>query len=237
MECQHCKKACIKKGRQKKTGKQKYQCKSCKKHQQDSYKRHSYNSLTDAMLVKLLCNSVGSRSISSILGISLRTVTRRIKEIGQTIKSPYLYVKGKTYEVDEMRTYIGKRENKYWVCCSYRKDTKRIVGLSVGKRTRKTLEKVIQPLIDSRAKKIYTDRLPMYRHMITQEQHSTRKRGTNHIERSFLNSRTHLKRLSRKTICYSKSPIVLEACLKIYLWGNKNYQVDNIYEYWKIKQN
>ena len=42
---------------------------------------------------------------------------------------------------------------------------------------------------------------------------------TNKIERMNLTLRTHIKRLSRKTICFSKSEKYLEAHLKIYFWS------------------
>ncbi|MFY1046718.1 IS1 family transposase [Chryseobacterium sp. GP-SGM7] len=34
-----------------------------------------------------------------------------------------------------------------------------------------------------------------------------------------LNIRTHLKRLNRRTICFSKSNLILIAILKIYFWS------------------
>ncbi|MCA4783332.1 transposase, partial [Empedobacter stercoris] len=44
-------------------------------------------------------------------------------------------------------------------------------------------------------------------------------RSTNHIERNHLSLRTHLKRLNRKTICYTKNMDILSAILTIYFWG------------------
>ena len=41
-------------------------------------------------------------------------------------------------------------------------------------------------------------------------------RGTNHIERHNLTIRTHIKRLTRRTICFSRKAIMLYAVLKIY---------------------
>ena len=49
--------------------------------------------------------------------------------------------------------------------------------------------------------------------------HSVKRFGTNHIERKNLTLRTHLKRLNRGTICFSRSLIVLNAVLKIYFWS------------------
>ncbi|WP_255539589.1 IS1 family transposase [Flavobacterium sp. CLA17] len=38
------------------------------------------------------------------------------------------------------------------------------------------------------------------------------------MERKNLTLRTHLKRLNRRTICFSKSLVVFTAVLKIYFW-------------------
>ncbi|WP_343791129.1 IS1 family transposase, partial [Wandonia haliotis] len=39
------------------------------------------------------------------------------------------------------------------------------------------------------------------------------------IERKNLTLRTHVKRLNRRTICYSKSLLTLSAIMRIYFWG------------------
>ncbi|MBX9732877.1 MAG: IS1 family transposase [Chitinophagaceae bacterium] len=58
-----------------------------------------------------------------------------------------------------------------------------------------------------------------YRYLIPKEIHSTKYRGINHIEQKNLSIRTHLKRLNRRTICFSRSLVVLNAVLRIYFWG------------------
>ena len=65
----------------------------------------------------------------------------------------------------------------------------------------------------------YTDQLINYKSLIPAALHKTRVYGTNHIERKNLTIRTDLKRLSRRSICFSKSKWMLEACLKIYFWA------------------
>ena len=72
---------------------------------------------------------------------------------------------------------------------------------------------------DLRQKKIYTDRLRNYSSLIDHSIHCISLYSTNHIERHNLTLRTHLKRLSRKTICFSRSAGILSAILKIYFWG------------------
>ncbi|MDI1255293.1 MAG: IS1 family transposase [Flavobacterium sp.] len=87
-----------------------------------------------------------------------------------------------------------------------------------GTRNNKRLRKAITNLELSDAKRIVTDKLKHYRYLIPKEIHSTKYRGINHIERKNLSIRTHLKRVNRKTICFSRSLIVLNAVLRIYFW-------------------
>ncbi|WP_366139566.1 IS1 family transposase [uncultured Tenacibaculum sp.] len=68
-------------------------------------------------------------------------------------------------------------------------------------------------------KRIYTNRLNIYPSLIPKEIHKRFQYCTNRIELMNLNLRTHIKRLSRKTICFSKNKMYLEAHLKIYFWG------------------
>lgn len=98
-------------------------------------------------------------------------------------------------------------------------DTRKVIRFSVGKRTHKTLNSVLSSLKLAKAVNITTDKLIHYSYLIDKEIHITKKRGTNYIERHNLTLRTHLKRLTRKTICYSKQVAVLFSVLKIYFWG------------------
>ncbi|MDA6072773.1 IS1 family transposase [Flavobacterium sp. AC] len=68
------------------------------------------------------------------------------------------------------------------------------------------------------AKKIFTDRLKYYRYLIDDKLHCVKRFGTNHIESKNLSLRTHIKRLNRRTICFSRSLIILISVLKIYFW-------------------
>jgi len=121
--------------------------------------------------------------------------------------------------MDELRTYIEKKENQYWIAYALCSETKRVVDFTVGKRSKQTLKKVTGTLLMSGVKLIKTDRLNIYQSLIPSDRHIANAYNINHIERNNLNLRTHLKRLSRRTICFSKSITMLEACLKIYFWN------------------
>tara|TARA_A100001015_G_scaffold308606_2_gene406525 strand:- start:605 stop:931 length:327 start_codon:yes stop_codon:yes gene_type:complete len=106
-----------------------------------------------------------------------------------------------------------------WVVSAYCRESKAVVRIHVGPRTNKTLNRVLVSLQLAEAKKIFTDKLKQYRYLIPKKIHSTKVRGTNSIERMHLNLRTHLKRLNRRSIAFSRSVGMLFSVLKIYLWG------------------
>jgi insertion element IS1 protein InsB len=199
-------------------GKIRFRCKECSKTFQAELINQAYHVHTDTKITQFLKEGVGIRSTSRILKISTNTVTRRILKIAGSLKKPATEP-GQIYELDELRTYVGNKTNLKWIAYAIRKDTKEVIDFNIGYRTNEMLRKVIHTLLNSDAKKIYTDRLVNYKYLLPQELHSTKLYGINHIERNNLNLRTHLKRLGRKTICYSKSLLILAACMKIYFWG------------------
>ncbi len=217
MECTNCKKLCIKKGFNKSNG-QKYFCKHCNKNQLMSYVNKACEYNTNKMIVTLLCNGCGIRDMSRIMAISSTTVIKRIKKLAHQIILPSLFYIGKNYEVDELKTFVIKKENGYWVCCALEKETGTIVSMSVGKRNKGTLKKTLAPILQSTPTKIHSDRLLIYSTLIHKNIHCVKHYTINKIERKFLNFRTHLKRLGRRSICFSKSAFMLEAILKIYIW-------------------
>jgi insertion element IS1 protein InsB len=161
---------------------------------------------------------LGIRSTARVLKISATTLLKRIVSIAKGIPQPPI-IKGRSYEVDEMRTFIGMKSRLRWIVYALDRESKQVVSFNVGRRTNQTLRVVITSLKLSDARKIYTDKLKNYRFLITRKLHSTTHRATNHIERKNLTIRTHLKRLNRKTICFSRSLTLLVAIIKIYLWG------------------
>jgi IS1 family transposase len=51
----------------------------------------------------------------------------------------------------------------------------------------------------------------------SRKRHRTGKEGTRATERNNLNFMTHLKRLQRHTICFSKSEEMRDAAIKLYI--------------------
>ena len=201
-----------------KSGNQRYICKICHKTKVATYIYKAWNQDVNQKIILFTKEGLGIRSTARLLKISTTTLLKRIITIAKDIHQPIIS-KGKTYEVDEMCTYIRHKRNFSWIVLAFERETKKVVTFSVGKRTNKTLSFVLDILKLSVAKKIFTDRLKNYRYLIEEKFHSIKRFATNHVERLNLTLRTHLKRLNRRTICFSRSSIILTAVLKIYFWG------------------
>lgn len=193
-------------------------CKSCKKTQVESYTYRAYHPNLNLKIITLTKEGLGIRSTARVLQISATTLLKRITSIAKNISQPVIS-KGKTYEVDEIRTYIKRKNKLIWIVYALERVSKSVVSFYVGSRTNKTLNIVLKTLQFAEAKRIFTDGLKNYKYLITKTVHRVKHYGTNHIERKNLTLRTHLKRINRRTICFSRSLIVLTAVLKIYFWG------------------
>ena len=92
----------------KKTGNNGLSVKAVKKNQQAIYQYNACATALDNPIIALTKEGVGIRGTARLLGISPTTLISRIKKIAAEIKEPAL-VKGKTYEVDELRTFVKKK--------------------------------------------------------------------------------------------------------------------------------
>ncbi|NMR34683.1 IS1 family transposase [Chryseobacterium aquaticum] len=200
-----------------KNGKQRFQCTSCRKTSVLNYSYQAYRKNTNTKIIRLTKEGMGIRSISRFLRISATTLLKRIINISKCIHPP-LIDHHKTYEVDELRTYVRYKKQIIWLVYALERDSKNILCFNLGKRSNDTLNVVIKSLLHSNPEKIYTDKLRNYQYLIPKGIHHTKRFGTNSIERKNLSIRTHLKRFNRKTICFSKNVFILNAILKIYFW-------------------
>jgi len=134
MKCLYCNNLCIKKG--KKNDVQRYACKICGKTQQKHYKRQRIPEYKYEWIAKLNNESCGIRSISRLLQITKSSVQRLICKMSMQIKKPVSEEENQTYEIDELRTYCGNKNNECWIIYGINKTTGKIIDFIVGKRTK-----------------------------------------------------------------------------------------------------
>jgi insertion element IS1 protein InsB len=198
---------------------QRYFCRRYARYQQKEYIYKACDPTINATIKLLVCESVGIRGIGRILQIAVNTVLSRIKAIAANISRPVVSSDQPIFEVDELWTYIGRKDNEYSLAYALDKATRKAVDFVIGKRTKATLKILIDSLLSSNPQKIRTDKLTIYQRLIPRALHRCGSYCINHIERKNLSIRTHIKRLSRRTICFSRSIHLLECCLRIYFWA------------------
>lgn len=215
--CPHCTAPTLIKNGFTANQKQQFYCKTCTKRCIDFYTSEGCRKEINANIIMLIKEGMGIRSIARVLGISTSTLLKRIVFISKGVQSPPIS-SGQIYEVDEMRTFLRHKGKVIWIVYALDRINKNVISFAVGSRTKKTLNQVIQTALLSKPKRIYTDGLNLYKFLIHKTIHKVTRFGTNRIERKNLSLRTHLKRLNRRSICFSKSLIVLSAVLRIYFW-------------------
>ena len=146
MKCNYCGQRCWRSGRQKK-GAQRFYCATCKKYQQLNYQYKAYATSTGQQIKALVRESVGVRGIARILGISRETVMSRIQLAADAIMKPIDKLDQASLEVDELWTYINRKDNEYWVAYAIDRRTRSVVDFVVGKRTKATLKELVDGLL------------------------------------------------------------------------------------------
>lgn len=216
VNCSHCNGLSIKCGFQNNI--QRYLCKICNKKFQISYTYKAYQTDINNFISTLVREGCGIRSISRILKISKNTVLSRIIFISSNIK-PKTFVKlGCKFELDEIWTFIGSKKNTTWITYVIERESKSVIDFFVGSKTKENIRPLVNNVLMLDPKTIYTDKLNIYPSIIPKEIHKHFHYCTNRIERNNLTMRTHIKRLNRRTICFSRSAAFLTAILKIYFW-------------------
>jgi insertion element IS1 protein InsB len=108
-------------------------------------------------------------------------------------------------EVDEMWSFVGQKKEPRWLWHAIDHCTGRVLAYVFGRRKDEVflqLKALLEPFGITR---YYTDSWGAYERNLPPAVHSPGKRNTQQIERTHLTLRTRIKRLVRKTICFSKS--------------------------------
>ena len=136
--CRYCSGCCVKAGKSRREI-QIYRCKQCQKYQQVHYKNLACQLETNRNIVRLLIEGMGIRSMARVLRISMSTIIDRIKCIAKSLKKSYSFVKNRVYEIDELWTFIGSKQNETWITYCIDRATKEVIDFRVGARTKEML--------------------------------------------------------------------------------------------------
>ena len=107
-------------------------------------------------------------------------------------------------ELDEMWSFVHNKDNQRWLWHAIDHKTGKILAYVFGNRKDVVfleLKALLEPFGITR---FYTDDWGAYNRHLPAEQQVVGKKDTQKIERKHLTLRTRIKRLARKTICFSK---------------------------------
>jgi insertion element IS1 protein InsB len=108
-------------------------------------------------------------------------------------------------EMDEMWSFVGDKEHQRWLWHAIDHHSGAILAYVLGTHTDTVFVKLKQLLAPFGITRFYTDDWGTYQRNLLPQHHTTGKENTQKIERKHLTLRTRIKRLARKTICFSKS--------------------------------
>jgi insertion element IS1 protein InsB len=108
-------------------------------------------------------------------------------------------------EVDEIWSFVGKKRDQRWLWHAIDHWTGEVLAYVFGRRTDEVFLQLKALLEPYGIRRFQTDYWGAYTRHLEPDVHNPGKRNTQRIERKHLTLRTRIKRLARKTICFSKS--------------------------------
>jgi insertion element IS1 protein InsB len=113
--------------------------------------------------------------------------------------------RGLASELDEMWSYVTKKTNPRWLWHAIDHHTGKVLAYVFGRRKDTVLLQLKTLLEPFGITRYYTDGWGAYERHVDAEQHTVGKENTQKIESKHINLRTRIKRLVRRTICFSKT--------------------------------
>ncbi len=211
MNCPHCRSEKIVKNGSLTNGKQKYKCKVCGRQFVLNPKKQSDE--TKRLIDQLLLERVPLAGIARVAGVSERWLQKYVNEKYENIhRHVVVSTKSKgrlTIECDELWSFVGNKDNRQWVWLAIDRETREIVGVAIGERSRQTAKELWDslPPIYRQCAVSYTDFWEAYSTIFPSTRHQAVGKDTgqtNHIERFNCTLRQRISRLVRKTLSFSK---------------------------------
>jgi len=120
-------------------------------------------------------------------------------------------------ELDEMWSYVGKKTNPRWLWHAIDRKTGQVLAYVFGRRKDEVFLQLKTLLEPFGIKRYCTDGWGAYERHLPVELHEVGKRKTQTIERKHLRLRTRIKRLVRKTICFSKTEVMHDLVIGLFI--------------------
>jgi insertion element IS1 protein InsB len=116
-----------------------------------------------------------------------------------------------------MWSFVGAKEKARWLWQAIDHPTGRVLAYVMGTCKDAVFLKLKALLAPLGITHYYTDKAGVYQRHLPPEQHTVGKLTMQKIERKHLTLRTRLKRLARKTLCFSRSCVMHDLLIGLYM--------------------
>jgi insertion element IS1 protein InsB len=182
-------------------------------------------------IIDMSLNASGIRDTARVLRISTDTVLSEIKKKEGVLESVHTALlrtlnpeqiavdieQAGEAEMDEMWSFVGNKGNPRWLWHAIDHHTGIVLAYVLGRRQDEVFLRLKALLEPFGLTHFYTDHWGAYTRHLAPEVHSPGKRNTQKIERKPLTLRARIKRLVRKTICFSKSTQMHDIVLGLFV--------------------
>lgn len=151
-----------------------------------------------------------------------RKKSEALPELSETLAEPDPEEpEATTLELDELWSFVLKKERKRWVWLALCRSTRQVVAYFIGDRSEQSCRRLWERVPEAyRGGYCYSDFWKAYQEVIPAERHTAagKESGeTSHIERWNNTLRQRLSRFVRKSLSFSKSDRMHEICLRLFL--------------------
>jgi insertion element IS1 protein InsB len=125
--------------------------------------------------------------------------------------------RGLTSKLDEMWSYVGKKAEPRWLWHAIDHHSGTVLAYVFGRRKDDVFLQLQELLAPFHITRLYTDGWGAYERHLDPAQHTIGKAHTQEIESKHINVRTRIKRLVRRTICFSKTTMMHDLVLGLFI--------------------
>ena len=214
-------------------GKQRYQCRHSDCPRKTFIRDYAYHGSVPEVkekIVDMAMNGSGIRDTARVLGISPTTVIETLKKnpalqqvnvpLIQSMESseaPVMVVRVEEAELDEMWSFVQSKSQQRWLWHAIDHRSGQILAYVLAPHEDDALRQLKALLAPFKIEQFYTDGWGAYERLLETAKHTVGKANTQKIERKHLTLRTRIKRLARKTICFSKLILMHDTVIGLFI--------------------
>ena len=139
--------------------------------------------------------------------------------MGQTLAPAA--TEGEILELDELWSFVFEKQRKRWIWLALCRRTRQVVAYAIGNRGEETCRELWGRIPEGyREGAFYSDFWESYRKVFPEDRHRPvgKESGqTGHVERWNCTLRQRLGRLARKTLCFSRSCVMHDLIIGLYM--------------------